>query len=74
MISAALILAVFVALSASLVVMREARQKHVGIWLGAYLGRRRDRAIAFNQAREEGPIHVDCEGGRAVVPLKTIKA
>src|SRR2546430_16118295 len=41
-----------------LMVIREVKQKHVGIWLGAYLGRRRNRAGAFNQARSEGPIHI----------------
>src|SRR6266581_1489891 len=41
-----------------LIVIREAKQKHIGIWLAAYLGWRRHRAVAFNQARREGPIHI----------------
>src|SRR6266508_5274283 len=43
---------------AGLVVIREAKQKHIGIWLGAYLKQRWRRGRPFNPSTLEGPTHI----------------
>lgn len=42
----------------SLIVIREVRRKHLGIWLGTYLAQRWSPADAVNKSTQEGPIHI----------------
>src|SRR6266511_582951 len=54
----AITLIVSALLVVSLIVVREARQRHIGIWLGAYLEQRWRRVRAFDQSTQEGPTHI----------------
>src|SRR5438552_12267012 len=53
-----LVLTAFIFLAASFLVIREARRKYLGIWLGAYFAQRWSRAFAFSDSKQEGHIHI----------------